>query len=313
MSRYMWTAVRNSIVHFGSPPGLTELSEYLLVHPSNKQVLTWTHGQRSNPDPIFSRRLDSIAAASLFIDKIVAVSKTGKDTLLSEGVDHKRVTHIPLGIDAQLFNVPTAEQRAAMRKQLGVPSNAFCIGSFQKDGEGWGAGMSPKWVKGPDVFLQVIDKLRRHYELCILLTGPSRGFVKAGLERMNVPYRHVWLKDYTDVARHYWALDLYVITSRDEGGPMAVLESMASGVPLVSTQVGMSIDLICNRANGFLSEVEDTDGLAGSVSRVLESPEVARKLSLNGVMTARDYDWSKIAARFHNEVYRPLLMEAGYV
>ena len=146
-----------------------------------------------------------------------------------------------------------------MRKKLGIPSTAHCIGSFQKDGIGWDEGMKSKWVKGPDTFLQVVQRLRRDHEICVLLTGPARGYVKSGLERIGVPYRHVWLKDYGEVAKHYWALDLYIIASRDEGGPLALLESMASKVPVVSTRVGMSVDLLVDGDNGLLSDVDDVD------------------------------------------------------
>ena len=193
MARHLWPEVRNSIVHFGTSEGFTRHSQYLRIHPSNRQVLTWTHGQRSNPDPGFALVLDKVGAASRHTDKIVAISRVGQDILISEGVDRNKIAHIPLGIDSQLFTPPTALQRAALRRQLGIPGDSFCIGSFQKDGEGWGEGMTPKWVKGPEVFLQVIDRLRKSYQLFVLLTGPSRGFVKAGLERMGVPYRHVWL------------------------------------------------------------------------------------------------------------------------
>lgn len=172
--------------------------------------------------------------------------------------------------------------------------------------------MDPKWVKGPDVLLEVVDRLRRDYELCVLLTGPARGYVKAGLDRMDVSYRHVWLKRYEDVARHYWALDLYVIGSRDEGGPMAVLESMATGVPLVSTRVGMSVDIISNGENGFLSEIEDADALATNASKLIESPKLRCRFSRSGVAVAKVNDWSAIASRYHQEVYRPLLIEDGY-
>lgn len=312
MSKYMWYMVRDSIVHFGSPDGYTESQQYLIVHPSNRQVLTWTHGQRSNPDPVFAKRLDSIASASLFLDRIVAISRVGEDTLVAEGVDRKKVVCIPLGIDTRLFTVPSAEQRAAMRRLLGVPESAVCVGSFQSDGEGPDEGMTPKWVKGPEVFLKVVDRLRHNYQLFVLLTGPKRGYVKAGLDRMGVGYRHVWLKHYRDIPQHFWALDLYLIASRDEGGPMAVLESMASGVPLVSTRVGMSIDLVVEGINGFLSDVEDVESLAENASRVLDDPDLSQSLAAQGAITARNYDWSAIAERFHEKVYRPLLVEDGY-
>ena len=172
--------------------------------------------------------------------------------------------------------------------------------------------MTPKWVKGPEVFLKVVDRLRFDYELFVLLTGPSRGYVKAGLDSMGVAYRHVWLKHYRDVPQLFWALDLYVIASRDEGGPMAVLESMASGVSLVSTRVGMSIDLVVEGVNGFLSDIEDVESLAENASKVLDDPDLRQRLAAQGEITARNHDWSAIAERFHEEVYRPLLAEDGY-
>ena len=312
ISEHVWSSVRNSIVHFGTTGRYVRYRYHERIHPSNWQVLTWTHGQRSNPNPVFAQRLDSIGAVSSNVDKIITISKIGENILLSEGVDRNKVCHIPLGIDTRLFTPPTPVQRTAMRRALDIPDDALCIGSFQKDGEGWDDGMSPKWVKGPDVFLQVVDRLRNDFNLCILLTGPARGYVKAGLERMGVPYRHVWLKRYQDVARHFWALDLYVIASRDEGGPMAVLESMASGVPLVSTRVGMSVDLVSNGVNGYLSEVEDSDDLAASASKLIESPSLRASFSREGVTLSRCHDWSAIAVRYHEQVYRPMLVEDGY-
>ncbi len=305
---YFWQSVRGSIIHFGSPPAYMNQHLYRQVHPSNKQILTWTHGQRSNLDPQFTERLDAIGEASLITDKIIVTSRIAEDTLITEGVDRSKLTYIPFGIDTHLFAPPSTEQRSYIRKQLDIPDTAYCIGSFQKDGDGWGEGMSPKWVKGPDVFLSVIQQLSHSYEICVLLTGPARGYVKSGLDEMGVSYRHVWLKDYTDIAKHYWALDLYIIASRDEGGPMAVLESMASGVPLVSTRVGMGVDLIDDGANGFLNQVEDVDGLGTSVSRILDQPKLKQSLSANAVMTAQNYDWRIISKRYDDEVYRPLLV-----
>ncbi len=304
--------IRNSIIHFSTGAGYSEDRRYLEIHPSNRQVLTWTHGQRSNLLPVFQRRLDAIGEASLYTDKIIVASSLAADILISEGVDGGKLAYIPLGIDTRLFTPPTPEDRNAMRRKLGVPDGALCVGSFQKDGEGWGEGMTPKHVKGPDVFLRVIDRLRKDFELYVLLTGPSRGYVKSGLETMGVPYRHTWLEDYEDVAKHYWALDLYLIASRDEGGPMAVLESMASGVPLVSTRVGMAIDLISHGESGFLSEVEDANALATNASKLIASPELRCNFSRNGLDVAKGHDWGAIAERYHQEVYRPLLVEDGY-
>ena len=130
-------------------------------------------------------------------------------------------------------------------RALGLPGGAFVVGSFQKDGVGWGEGLEPKLIKGPDVLLAVAERLAETLpELHFLLTGPARGYVRSGLERLGIPYRHLLLPDVDAVAEMYPAIDVCLVASRDEGGPRAVLESMATRVPLVTTRVGQAADLV---------------------------------------------------------------------
>ena len=85
--------------------------------------------------------------------------------------------------------------------------------------------------------------------------------MRSRLERLGIPHRHALLPDVDAVAQAYDAIDLCLVTSRDEGGPRAVLESMAVGVPLVSTRVGQATDLVRHGENGWLVDVEDVDGI----------------------------------------------------
>jgi glycosyltransferase involved in cell wall biosynthesis len=77
-----------------------------------------------------------------------------------------------------------------------------------------------------------------------------------------VPYRHTFLKRYPEVEQLFQALDVYIIASRQEGGPKAVLEAMATGVPLVTTRVGQAMDLVRHGQNGWMVEIDDAEGLA---------------------------------------------------
>jgi len=170
---------------------------------------------------------------------------------------------IPIGIHPVWFRMQTPESKYMARHTLGIPQSSVVVGSFQKDGNGWGEGMEPKLIKGPDVFLSVMGLLKNKIpELYVLLTGPARGYIKAGLTRMNIPFHHAYLSKAQDVGEYYQALDVYLVTSRQEGGPKAVLETMASGVPLVSTRVGQAMDLIKHGENGWMVGVEDVEGLA---------------------------------------------------
>ncbi len=156
-----------------------------------------------------------------------------------------------------------------MREELGIPQSAFVVGSFQKDGVGWEEGLEPKLIKGPDVFLSTIEKLKKDVgDLFVLLSGPSRGYVKRGLEKMQVPYKHMYIKSYPDVAKLFQTLDVYLVASRQEGGPKAILESMASGVPLVTTRVGQAMDMVKHGENGWMADVEDSESLARCILEV---------------------------------------------
>jgi glycosyltransferase involved in cell wall biosynthesis len=179
------------------------------------------------------------------------------------------VFKIPIGIELDRFPLGGPEQRAAARRVLGLPETAFVVGSFQKDGVGWGEGLEPKLVKGPDVLIAALEELRAGApELVVLLTGPARGFVRAELRRLGIPFVHVDAAGLDEVARVYHALDLYLVSSRQEGGPKAVLESFATGVPLVSTRVGQGQELIQHDVNGAVVEVEDAAALAAWGLRV---------------------------------------------
>ncbi len=157
-------------------------------------------------------------------------------------------------------------------RTLGLPESAFVVGSFQKDGVGWGDGLEPKLIKGPDVLIAVAERLsERVPELVVLLTGPSRGYVRAGLERLGVQYRHALLPSIDAVSQAYDAIDVCLVTSRDEGGPRAVLESMATEVPLVTTRVGQAVDLVRHGNNGWIVDVEDVDGLVEWTAHVADS------------------------------------------
>jgi glycosyltransferase involved in cell wall biosynthesis len=80
----------------------------------------------------------------------------------------------------------------------------------------------------------------------------------------------------------YHAIDLCLVTSRDEGGPRAALEAMATGVPLVTTRVGQAADLVRHGENGWVVEVEDVEGLVLWAVHVAD----ARPDELEGVLRA---------------------------
>lgn len=252
-----FSGLKNKVIHFGAR-NLYLPHNFLKVHKSNKVVFTWFHGTEQDTNFI-----EALPRASKYADLIHTSSTISANRLKEWGADENKIRIIPLGIDTHLFKPVSTEEKNNIRKSLGIPEKFVLIGSFQKDGNGWEEGETPKLIKGPDIFCDAVSELAKGFPVFVLLTGPARGYVKKRLSESGVPFKHFYPKNYEEIARYYNALDLYIVSSRTEGGPMAILESMASGVPLVSTKVGMAPDIIKHGINGFLADIEKIGKLRG--------------------------------------------------
>jgi glycosyltransferase involved in cell wall biosynthesis len=228
----------------------------------NRLSVDFFHG-RSGTGPEFDALHAGLRRHHQVVTRLRVSHSEMEQAALASGIAREKVHRIPIAVDLALFAPQTAESRRRARAALGLPEAAAVVGSFHKDGVGWEEGLEPKLVKGPDVLLRALAALKaRRPELWVLLTGPARGFVRRGLDQAGVPYRHVQVGDYREMAQCFHALDAYAIPSRQEGGPKALLEAMAAGVPVVSTRVGQAMDLVVHGENGWLVETEDAGGLA---------------------------------------------------
>lgn len=243
------------------------------LDPRNRLGVAYFHGRPGTAgSPEFDLCYESLVANRDRIERVQVTHSEMHEIVLSSGIDPAKVFTIPIGIELADFPLRDDATRIAARERYGIPAEAVALGSFQKDGVGWGEGDEPKLIKGPDVFIDVVARLRESVpELFVVLSGPARGFVTRGVEALGVPYVHVQER-FDDVWRLYHAIDLYLVTSRQEGGPRAVFESWATGVPLVSTRVGQAMDLVQHGVNGWLVDVEDVDGLAHWAGRALARP-----------------------------------------
>lgn len=298
-----------SVVHFGSQYMWLTWGSHM--SRTNRYVTSFFHGKRED-GPEVSRHIDEFLDSVPRLARIVTGAGLIEQRLLEWGVPRKQLVRIPIGVDTGLFRPPTPEQRRVARSKFDIAEGAIVIGSFQKDGIGWGDGMEPKFIKGPEVFLKAVECMRREVPVVAMLTGPARGFVKQGLERLGIPFVHRYVQNHAELVECYHALDLYFVTSREEGGPMGLMESMASGVPVVSTRVGMAPDLILDQATGGLARTEDAEDIASKALGLLSLPEEdATRLRVLAREAVRVCDWRIVGRRHFEEVYRPLLEDAS--
>jgi glycosyltransferase involved in cell wall biosynthesis len=266
------------------------------LESSHRIGTAYLHGRPGTPGfPEFDAAFEALRRRPTRLDRVQVTHAEMHELVLSAGVPPERIFRIPIGIDLENFPLRDDEGRARARRALGVPAAAFVVGSFQKDGVGWGEGLEPKLVKGPDVLVAALGRLRGVVpELYVVLTGPARGWVRRELERIGVPYRHLLARNRAELARAYHALDVYVVASRQEGGPKAVLEAMATGVPLVSTRVGQTPELVEEGRTGFLVDVADAGGLAEAVLRLRDDDALTRAVSTAGRLTAERYAYERL-------------------
>jgi len=259
--------------------------------PTGRLGVAFLHGRPGTPGyPEFDRCWESLRARHELLDRVQVSHVEMEELVLGTGIEPGKVFRIPIGVDADAFRPGPRARRA------GIPASAFVVGSLVKDGIGWGEGREPKAIKGPDVLLRALElAAARIPELFVLLTAPARGFVQAGLARLGIPHLHLPVER-AELPEIYRLLDACVVASRQEGGPKAVLEAMASGVPIVTTRVGQAGDLVEDGRNGFLAPVEDAEGLADRLVRVRDGG--LEPLVAAGLATARENSYEALAPRW---------------
>jgi len=154
------------------------------------------------------------------------------------------ITKKPIEIIGYWYNSniwkPADKQEA--RKKVQIPSDAYVVGSFQRDTEGSDL-ISPKLEKGPDLFVEAVKKIEKD-NLLVLLGGWRRQYIINRLKEEKINYHFVEMAPMETLRYMYASCDLYIVSARTEGGPQAILEASAMNVPIISRNVGMATSVL---------------------------------------------------------------------
>ncbi len=295
-----------SVVHFGSQYMWLNWEKYM--SKDNHFITSFFHGKPEDGEEV-KIHINSFLESVERLEKVVTASSLIEKRLLKWGVPKKKLLKIPLGVNTSQFNLPLNSQKKSIRNALGISEHHIVIGSFQKDGSGWEDGLVPKFIKGPDLFVGTLKLLlSRGYPVYALLTGPARGYVKKELGKCGIPYFHTYPKNHNDMISLYHALDIYLITSREEGGPMGLLESIACGTPVASTNVGMASDIIKDKITGVLADEIEVENIAQKVEYLINISNKQRKdLQIKSRKVVEKFDWSLVAREHWEKIYNPLI------
>ncbi|WP_447971249.1 glycosyltransferase family 4 protein [Nitrospira sp. M1] len=187
-------------------------------------------------------------------DAVMTVSTQWQQYLIDVGIPCERLGIVPFAVDGTEFYPASQAERSSIRQELNISTGAFVVGF---------AGRRTSDVdgrKGLACFLESVKTLRQSMpQLVIVMIGPGWEQLVRQLQSENIAVVHVsYQLDHTAIARLYRALDVFWVTSRIEGGPVPLLEAMASGLPCVSTPVGAVLDLVHDHKNGFIVPFDDS-------------------------------------------------------
>jgi glycogen synthase len=205
---------------------------------------------------------------------------------LSERTDPVPVRVVPNGVDPELFRPPKTGERAA--------DGAFIIlyvGRLHEE-------------KNLDLLLGAIATLRqegRDVRLVLGGNGPEQIKLAALSRSLSLEGAIDWLgwQAKGEVPGLYRRADCFVNPSRYEGLPNAVLEAMASGLPVVASDVGGNNDLVHPGETGFLFDLTDTDGLRRALARLHDDPALRSRMGDRGrTLVASNYSWLSVAASY---------------
>ncbi|MEP6890769.1 MAG: glycosyltransferase [Nitrospirota bacterium] len=215
------------------------------------------------------------------------------------GSDVSRVTCIRNGID--LEGKPVRTDRWRTRKDLNVDSETCLIGTVGR--------LTP--VKGILYLLQA-TRMLLHQGASVKVLVVGDGGIRKDLETqtraLGISENVVFLGHREDTEELLQALDIFVLPSLSEGIPMALLEAMAASRAVVASRVGGIPEIVEDGIEGFLVEPMDVNGLAERCQRLIESPDVARKMGDQArKRVERDFSATAMAERVAL-VYRDLLI-----
>jgi glycosyltransferase involved in cell wall biosynthesis len=199
---------------------------------------------------------------------IVTVSESEREAGLAAKVGRpEQYMVIPNGIDLDKY----------ARDPAPVPGRIVMVGRLSRQ-------------KRPDVALRAFAELRRSHpeaRLDVLADGPLRRETEELLAELGLGDAVRLLGDRPDVADRLAEAACLLLTSDYEGCPLAVLEAMAAGVPVVATDVRGVRELVRHGETGLLAEARRPDLLAAQLSDLLADPQKARAMGLAGRRLAR--------------------------
>lgn len=270
---------------------------------TKRKVIFTIHGE----DCFKSRnRILFYKSVAPFVSKIVTVSKPLYRFLIDElCIRKEKVSLIPNGINTSFFRHRIGLENH--KKKIGLPLDVPIIGAI--------GNISP--VKGYDILLNAAINV--HNEIpnaCFVIVGGTSQHYEEYMKDLralaitkNITDKVFFLGKRDDVEEILPLFDVYVLPSRSEGTSIALLEAMASGRPIIATNVGGTPDIIESNKTGIIIPPEDPYSLSNAIIKLLKNSSLAKGLSERAqLVVEKEFSIDSMLTNYmslYEEIYNP--------
>lgn len=247
------------------------------------------------------------AIAGFLCQAIVVGSRERQRHFVAENhVSARKVVRIPFGVDLERFH-PDAAARRDVRKVIGASDETFVCGAAGHFGPEKGIDVA---IRAFGAFLERAGQ--RPAMLVVLGDGSpeQRDFVHreaAGI----APGRVVFAGRQPDIERWFAAMDALIHAPRQEAFGLVLAEALATGLPIVATDVGGIPDIVRPDENGFLAASGDIPQLAADLCRLHQNDALRQQLAHNALTIGTSEYSAERYARDHLRLYEDIVAGRG--
>lgn len=237
-------------------------------------------------------------------DNFIAISKAINEDLNKIVSNKTNIKNIPNGVDIDKYFPIDRTNQIKLRIQLGIPTNNEMVILF--------AGAINKRKGIPDL-LSAIENLSSNIKCTFIFCGPileDIGFTKK-IEELNGKsnIEVIYAGSIENVHEYMKASNIFVLPSYSEGLPNVLLEAAASGLALISTDIGGSRDIVSHGQNGFLIPTNDYKAISQNIERLVNDKNMCKNFGTNSRIIALDHFSIDKVSNQYRELYFNLIKE----
>lgn len=275
----------------GRLASLTIRKRYFLVHTFHGHLLHGYFGSCKTRLVVLAERV-----MSNYTDSLIAVGSRVMEELLAVKIG-SREKFLVIGPGLQLKDLPTRESEM---EELGIPKQ-FIIS--------W-IGRAVK-IKAPERVLEIALECKlRGLEVHFALSGdgPLLGALKSKAKQLHLPIQFLGWQ--SDIEKILSFSDLVILTSENEGMPVALIQAQMAGIPVLTTDVGSASEVLVNGKSGFCIDYSAKD-FADKIETLINNPQMQKAFSEAGKKNAiAKFSRSRLVSD-HANLYRRLISQSN--